>query len=84
MSLQGTEEFYEISEPIYEYLLGEWDLDGLKEIIRGSFPEYDENKLDMVSQNVAEFYVSCNNGNGYTHEEFESILLGTNFELDED
>ena len=73
----------EKSDAIMEYLLGDWMIEELEGIIQTNFPEYDTDKVTIVAQNVADFYCSNNNQNGYTIEEFEEILLGKDFEVDE-
>jgi hypothetical protein len=69
------------AESIFEYLQGDWMVDELESLIQTQFPEYSQEKAAKVAQNIADFYVSNNNNEGWEIEEFEAILLGEEFML---
>lgn len=81
--MQTKMDISEKSDAILDYLMGDWTVEGLEGIIQTNFSDYDTHKVEIVAQNVADFCCSNNNQNGYTMEEFEEILLGKEFEIDE-
>jgi len=69
------------AELVLDYIQGDWMIDDLESLIQTQFPEYSQEKAVKIAQNIAEFYVSNNNNEGWEIEEFEAILLGEEFML---
>lgn len=58
-------------QQILELLVDTWQIDQIESIVRCYHPQYSDEKIEDISQQLAELHCS---GNGYSVDDMEKIL----------